>query len=305
MKEGRPSFTAELTAVARAAESMKPENERVCYDPLAKHFLGTTFSIVAKSQFLTMIALWVVERVIPGLEGDVIGRVRYIDDHLKSCIDEGLEQLVILGAGFDSRPYRFGELNGRVKVFEIDHPATQKVKKEKIKKVFGSLPNHVVYIPMDFNKEKLEHKLFEAGYDKGLKTFFIWEGVTMYLTSEAVDEILAFVAKNSGEGSSIVFDYIYKSFLDETSGLEGVGRIEKIRKAYELLDEPITDERFTFGIPEGAITEFLSKRGFYQIKEVTCEYLKSTYFQGVNGKRNVLCLCGFVRASVDHTNPLC
>ncbi len=304
MKEKKPSFTAELTTAARAAESMKPAAERVCYDPLARHFLGTTFSIVIKSRLLTKIALWCVEQAAPGLAGDVIGRVRYIDDHLEKCINDGLEQLVILGAGFDSRAYRFEELNGKVKVFEIDHPATQKVKKDKIKKIFGSLPDHVVYIPIDFNKEKLEEKLFESGYDRNRKTFFIWEGVTMYLTAEAVDEILAFVAKNSGEGSSIIFDYVFKSFLDEPSRWEGVGRIDKVRKAYELIDEPITDERFIFGIPDGAITEFLTRRGFHRVEEVTGEYLKSTYFQDANRNRNVLCLCGFVVATVDHTSLL-
>ena len=113
---------------------------------------------------------------------------------------------------------------------------------------------------MDFNKDKLEKKLFDAGYDRNLKTFFIWEGVTMYLTTEAVDDILAFVAKNSGPGSSIIFDYIFKSFLDETIEFEGVHRIERVWKAYERLDKPITDERFTFGIPEGTIREFLSRR---------------------------------------------
>jgi methyltransferase (TIGR00027 family) len=303
MKEKKPSLTAELTTVVRVAESMKPANERVCYDPLAKRFLGTTFSIVTKSQLLTRIAVWCVERVAPGLVGDVIGRVRYIDDYLETCTNDGLEQLVILGAGFDSRPYRFEELNGKVKVFEIDHPATQKVKKDKIKKIFGSLPDHVVYIPIDFNKEKLEERLFEKGYDRKLKTLFIWEGVTMYLTAEAVDETLAFVAKNSGEGSSIIFDYIFKSFLDDPSQWEGVGRIDTVRKAYELIDEPITDERFIFGIPDGAITEFLSQRGFHRIEEVTGEYLKNTYFQGANSNRNVLCVCGFVVATVDHTSP--
>ena len=212
--------------------------------------------------------------------------------------------MVILGAGFDSRLYRFPEINGRVKVFEVDHPATQKVKIAKVKKIFGSLPKHVVYIPMDFNKDKLEKKLFDAGYDRNLKTFFIWEGVTMYLTTEAVDDILVFVAKNSGPGSSIIFDYIFKSFLDETIEFEGVHRIERVWKAYERLDKPITDERFTFGIPEGTIREFLSRRGFHQIEEVTGEYLKSAYFQGVNSKRNVLRLCGFVHAAVDRRNQL-
>jgi methyltransferase (TIGR00027 family) len=178
-------------------------------------------------------------------------------------------------------------------VFELDHPATQKVKKEKIKNIFGSLPDHVIYIPIDFDREKQDKRLFESGYDKNLKTLFIWEGVTMYLTAEAVDETLSFVAKNSGEGSSIIFNYIFQSVVDGTNKRE---EAKKIRKSYEK-----RGEHLSFGIEEGTIDDFLSKRGFCQIENVTGEYFKSAYFKGRNQNRNVCCLCGFVHAKV---NPL-
>jgi methyltransferase (TIGR00027 family) len=248
------------------------------------------------------IALWVVERVVPGLAGDVIGRVRYIDDCLKACIKEGLEQLVILGAGYDSRAYRFNELKNGIKIFELDHPATQKVKVDKVKKILGSLPPHVVYIPIDFNKDNLEDKLFEKGYDKNLKTFFIWEGVTMYLSDEAIDETLTFVARNSKQGSSIIFDYVFKSFLDETMKMKGIEQIELVKRAYERIDALYTGEHFTFGIPEGTVVGFLSRRGFHQVKEVTGQYLKETYFKGANSDRKVLYVCGFVHATVAPPN---
>lgn len=301
MKKGRPSITAEGVAALRAAEAKKTEQERVCYDPFAEDFLSIKFRFLKYWPFRP-IALWVVERIIPGLAGDVIGRVRYIDDCLKAGINDGLEQLVILGAGYDSRAYRFNELKNGIKVFELDHPATQKVKVGKVKKILGSLPPHVVYIPIDFNKDNLENKLLEKGYDKNLKTFFIWEGVTMYLSDEAIDETLTFVACNSKQGSSIIFDYVFKSFLDETMKMEGIQQIEMVRRAYERLDAPLTDERFTFGIPEGTVVEFLSRRGFHQVKEVTGEYLKETYFKGANSGRKVLYVCGFVHATVAPPN---
>jgi methyltransferase (TIGR00027 family) len=297
VKQGIPSITAEAVTALRAAESLRPENERVCYDPLAREFVGTRFRLLVNSGFLRMVALWVVERLVPGLVGDIIGRVRYIDDYLRECITDGIDQLVILGAGYDSRAYRFDGLDGRVKVFEVDHPATQKVKMAKVKKIFGSLPGNVTYASIDFEREKLD-RLFESGYDRNLKTCFIWEGVTMYLTPQAVDDTLTFVANNSGEGSSIIFDYLFKSFVDGTSEMEGVQRIEAVRKAYELLDEPLTDEPFTFGIEEGNIGEFLSQKGFWQIEEVTGEYLENAYFRGVGHNRRVLRLCGFVHATV-------
>jgi methyltransferase (TIGR00027 family) len=136
--------------------------------------------------------------------------------------------LVILGAGYDTRAYRFDKLKEEVKVFEVDHPATQKVKIEKVSKALGSLPGHVVYVSVDFEKERLDKKLSESGYNKSLKTLFIWEGVTMYLTAEAVDETLAFVAGNSGKGSSIIFNYIFRSVLDGTCELEYAPKVARL-----------------------------------------------------------------------------
>ena len=126
MKKGRPSATAEGNAALRAAELLRPLDERVCYDPFAKDFLGIRFGIVVRSRLLTKIALWYAEQIIPGAADSLVVRTRYIDDYLEKCIDDGIEQLVILGAGYDSRAYRFKRLRGKVKVFEVDHPATQK-----------------------------------------------------------------------------------------------------------------------------------------------------------------------------------
>ena len=290
MKEGKASRTAEGMAGFKAAESMKPEEERVYYDPLAKHFLGRLYGNIAKSRLLTKIALSYYERMYPGGYGYIITRTKYVDDYLKTCIDDGIEQLVIMGAGYDSRAYVFEGLKGRVKVFEVDHPATQKRKIEKLKEMLGSLPTHVVFVPVDFNTEKLDKKLLESGYDKSLKTLFIWEGVTMYLTAEAVDETLAFVAANSGAGSSIIFNYMDKSFANGTSGQK---EAKRLRKTAQRTGEPLT-----FGIEAGAIEEYLSSRGFCQVVNVTGDYLRNTYFKGKNQNRTVSNLVPIVHAKV-------
>jgi len=284
MKEGKPSWTAELGAALRAAEWLAPEDERVCHDPFAKDFLGPIFGTIAKSRLLTRIAVWFSERIAPGMVGYIAGRVRYIDDYLEGCIDDGIEQLVILGAGYDSRAYRVDILKGKVKVFEVDHPATQTVKMEKVKKIFGSLPHHVVYVPIDFENQKLDERLFESGYDKNLKTLFIWEGVTYYITPEAVDTTLAFVAKNSGEGSSIIFDYVFQSVLDGTCG---VAEVNRGRKAYERIGTPLTSEHPRFGVEEGTIEGFLSERGFYQVENVTGDHFESAYSKGATQNKKL------------------
>jgi methyltransferase (TIGR00027 family) len=291
MKEGKPSWTAEQVAICRAMESTKPEHERVCYDPLAQIFINDKFKIRGRISPLVKIVYWyLAERRFPGAASEAILRTRYIDDYVNECIRSGIEQLVILGAGFDSRAYRFNELKGKVKVLEVDHPATQRLKIERLKKVFMSPPDHVVYVPIDFSKEKLEKRLYESGYDENLRTLFIWEGVVAYLTAEAVDETLAFVAKNLGEGSSIIFGYIFKSVVDGTCELE---EAKKVREYNARGGEP-----FTFGIEEGTIDEFLSSRGFYQVENVTQEELKKAYFKGKNERRKVTPLGALVHATV-------
>jgi methyltransferase (TIGR00027 family) len=279
MKEGKPSFTAEGTVAMRYAESLAPESERRCHDPLAKDFLPAKFRIIGKSRLVAKIALWSVERLIPGMIGYIVGRTQYIDDYLKARIDDGIEQLVIMGAGYDSRAYRFDELKGRVRVFEVDFPATQRVKKEKVRKIFGSLLDHVVYVSVDFDEKKLGEGLFESGFDKNLKTLFIWEGVTPYITAEGMDETLDFVAGNSGEGSSIIFDYLFQSSIDGTFQRKEVHRI---RRVWELIARPITSESFCYGIPDGTIEDFLTRRGFSQVVDTSGEYFDSAYFKGPN-----------------------
>jgi methyltransferase (TIGR00027 family) len=229
MREEKPNVGAEQVAAIRAAWSKRPEDERVCYDPLARHFLGPELASIIDDPNLTEAAAAAVEESTPGAIGCVGARTRYIDDYLKTCIGGGIEQLVIMGAGYDTRPYRFPELEGKVRVFELDQPATQKAKIEKIKMIFGSTPDHVVYVPIDFEREHMPEKLRASGFARNLKTLFIWEGVTMYITAEAVDATLAFVARNSGESSSIVFNYIFQSVVDGTCRTPDA---EKMRQSY-------------------------------------------------------------------------
>ena len=291
MKDGKASYTAEVVAGYRAAESSKPEAERACYDPFASHFLRAAYRAVGKSRLVTKAFLWYrVERKYPGSIGEVVGRTRHIDDHLKACIADGIQQLVVLGAGYDSRAYRFGELRGKVKVFEVDHPATQRVKMDKVKTILGRLPEHVVYVPVDFDKQKLGQRLFECGYNRNLKTLFIWEGVTMYITAEAVDETLAFVASHSGEGSSIIFNYAYKSALDGSS--------KWVEAAASLKELARIGEPFVFGIEEGRIEEFLSQRGFHQVANANSDYFEKAYLQRSNTKMRSCKFLATVSATV-------
>jgi methyltransferase (TIGR00027 family) len=295
MKEGRASFSAEVMALYRAAESARPEADRLYFDPLAKHFLHTPLRLLTRSRLMTDWAIWFfAERQAPGSVGIVLARSRYIDDCLRDCLAEGIEQLVILGAGYDSRAYRFEALKDAVKVFEVDHPATQNAKIRRLTSLLGSLPNHVRFVPVDFAREDTACRLFERGYGRTARTMFIWEGVSYYLSPEAVDRVLAFVAGNSAEGSSMVFDYFVRISADKAaeSGIS-LKKLDQIAQSARRQGEPVI-----FRLQTESVGEFLSSRGFQLKANVTALDLKKLYFLGANRRRKVSPHLAIVHATV-------
>jgi methyltransferase (TIGR00027 family) len=286
MRKNQSSLTAAGIAIARGVESEKPEDERICYDPYARRFVpGWLYSMMAffiRSGY----AGWRG----PGVGEFLIARDRYIDDLLQDFLNNEVRQVVILGAGYDSRAYRFEKLKEQTKVFEVDHPATQADKKEKVRKIFGTIPTHVTFVPIDFNSQSLESRLPESGYDPKLITLFIWQGVTMYLTSEAVENTLIFVSKHSPTGSAIVFDYVYRKVLE---GVQKQNEISNMRR-YRFM----TGEGMSFGVEEGEIEEFLISRGFQKVRDMKPSGLKQTYFTGKNAGRKIATGYGIVVAEV-------
>ncbi len=230
------------------------------------------------------------ERLYPGIYNSSLAKVRYFDDFVRTSADKGLEQLVILGAGYDTKAYRFEKLKENVKVYEVDHPDTQSAKMEKIKQIFGSLPGHVVYVPVDFVTEDLGERLMQQGYNKSQKTLFVMEGLTCYIPSKTVDGILSFIVKNSAKGSAVIFDYFPESLVNGTCALEVGKNLRNFVEQY--------NESFQFGIKEGTVETFLTQRGFSQIKNVTGEDLKRAYFHGRNENMKVCGLLSVVHAVI-------
>jgi methyltransferase (TIGR00027 family) len=286
MRRNQTSLTAAGIAIARAIESEKPVEERVCFDPYARRFApGWLYSITA-----LFVKIGYAEWRGPGVVGFIVARDRYIDDVLQDSLKDGLQQLVILGAGLDSRAYRLDGLKDGVKVFEVDHLATLSEKLARVQAIFGRIPAHVVYVPVDFNTQTLEERLPESGYDPKLKTLFIWQGVTMYLTAEAVDDTLRFVMQHSAPGSAIVFDYIYRLVLD---GVQKHGEINNMRR-YRFM----TGEGLTFGIEEGTVESFLKARGFRKARDMDANGLRQAYFVGKKAGRKIASGYGIVVAEV-------
>jgi methyltransferase (TIGR00027 family) len=200
--------TAHLTAWIRALgrqAAQVPANG----DFLAERFLLPHQRWLSRLPNLTRQLL---ERSLPGAFGYFNARTCYFDDVLLQEADAGLDQLVLLGAGFDSRPIRFAEQLAGTRVFEVDMPQVLRTRAERLAGVAAHPAS--VAVPIDFENDDLGAALSAKGYRPSARTLFLWEGVTYYLPPSAVEGVLASVASQTQGGSSIVFDYVTQAFFE-------------------------------------------------------------------------------------------
>jgi methyltransferase (TIGR00027 family) len=187
-------------------------------------------------------------------------RTRFIDEALERAIGGGATQVVILGAGLDTHAYRCQELLAHARVFEVDRPATQALKKQRVNDVLGGPPANLRYVPIDFQHEDLADVLSRHGYDPAQPTFFILEGVTMYLPEEAVRGTFRFVAAHP-PGSGIVFDFVYRAMIDMLARIDVAALPEAQRPYVERFLNLIRDEPWVYGLPAGGEREYLHELG--------------------------------------------
>lgn len=210
MPASRPSRTAEWVALVRAAEQWREPALRVVDDPFAGRFLELARSPVVRggaSGPVARAAAAAMRLPLVGLAQFTLVRHRVLDDLLLAEAREGATQAVILGAGYDARAYRFPpEKGGPARFFEIDHPTLSERKRAIVASVLGAPPAHVRYVSVDFLKEKLAERLLAEGFDRGVRTVFLWEGVTMYLTRDAVLATLRAIRELAPAGSAVAFD---------------------------------------------------------------------------------------------------
>ncbi len=282
--------TAARMNFARAWDNCHPPDARVCEDTVALNLVKPSLRFFAKTGigraiFRKMIYPWQI-----GVMAYCALRTRLIDERLHRALEEGLSQVVILGAGYDTRPYRFEAFKSRTKAFEVDQPSIQADKRDKLENAFGRIPDHVTYVPVDFEKDDLAECLRLNGYDANCRTFFIWEGVTFYLDPEAVDQTLGFVASNSAPGSSIIFDYVSP---DVVHGTSSAPIVSEMLDCLRQLGEP-----YKFGTEPATINSFLSQRGFTEVEDHSTQDLIDRYHRPANEKRPVVDLYHIVYAVV-------
>jgi len=278
MEPDRASRTAGYMAFYRALETARGDMGRIS-DPLAIHFLDSALARAARLSRvppLGHLARWLSDLRAPGARTSGIARTWLIDDWLCEVLHHGIDQFVILGAGFDSRAYRLSCVRSIV-VFEVDHPATLTVKRERLVRALSQVPTNVRLVAINFNSEDLRNALVNAGFDENRPAVFLWEGVTNYLDAEAVDSVLRLVAACVGR-TRLIFTYVHRGAVDGSVVFEGAAQH---RRNMERLGEP-----WTFGLFPEELSAFLRARGLRLEKDLGArDYRRECYGESAEGMK--------------------
>jgi methyltransferase (TIGR00027 family) len=273
VEPGEVSWTAQKVCLSRAVAAMHPDPKLRNPDYLAEKFVFIPYSM--RKDYKA--ALRTMKIHASGSYFYVNARTHYIDALLMQMVEAGVKQVVILGAGFDSRGYRFRHVYPKLHFFEVDLPATIEWKKKKVIKIFGRLPEAVVYAPIDFNTQTLQDALYPLGYDPRQKTFFIWEGVTMYITEDACRGTLTFIKNNSAAGSTVVYDYILRPVIE--GHYKGFYGAERIAATVATHGEP-----YICGWTDHEAEEMIQQTGLEMVSNVDTDFLTKRYLIGSDGR---------------------
>ena len=250
VEPGLPSKTAVYVAAARALGSKDPDPQVRNPDYLAIKFLGPRERAVLPELPLDALNLdfaGAMNRLGAQLPvGVMTYRTTRFDAALLDALQNGATQVVVLGAGFDSRAYRFQPQLSDVRVMEVDYGPTQAYKKKRLGEILDAIPSNVSFVAMDFTKDDLLEQLRNAGYSERQNTFFLWEGVTYYLPESVVKDTLHFVRDHSASGSRIAFDYFGATNPGINNPLHG----------YARWGEPLL-----FGFPNDRAREYVQHEG--------------------------------------------
>jgi methyltransferase (TIGR00027 family) len=278
MEEGQPSLTAIGSAMMRAAHLLMDDDPKILRDELAVGLSGYE----SETALRAALEAWseeVAQRFTPdfarfelsSLRAIMAVRNRYAEDELKNALQHGVTQYVLLGAGLDSFAYRRRDLSDVLRVFEVDHPATQQWKRARLRELNVTLPDNLTFVPIDFEKQTLREALRAGGYRAEEPAFFSWLGVTEYLTQDATLGTLQEIALLA-PGSEIVFQYsVPEEQLDGAERQYLAWRKERNRKRREPW--------IGFFDPIQIVTH-VQNLGFTEVTELSPEEINSRYFTG-------------------------
>jgi methyltransferase (TIGR00027 family) len=259
MQTGQPSRTALGAARLRAAHQVL-DKASILSDPLAARILGDDIEISldhAKAHTSG-----------PRMRWFIASRSRIAEDALNIAVDAGTTQLVVLGAGLDTLAYRT-PLAGRLRIFEVDHPATQKRKRDMLAAAAIAVPDTLSYVPVDFEREQLSERLDAAGFKSAERSFFSWLGVVPYLTEAAIFSTLGFIAGLPG-GAEVVFDYVNPAASVHADG----------RAAHQALAARVASvgERFQGYLDTAVLCAKMREAGFRHVDDIGPAELAARFF---------------------------
>jgi len=259
--EREASQTALGVAALRATHRLVDQEPWLLDDPIAIRLLepGAASRLPASERIQHPLAR--------GLRSHVLLRSRYAEDRLEEAVATGVRQCVLLGAGFDTFAYRQPAWASALRIFEVDHPASQAAKRDRVRAAGLETPPNLVHAPIDFESVSLEAGLRSAGFDAGKPAFFSWLGVTMYLTRPAIDAVLRFV------GSLPVDSRMVLTFAQPET--------EEDRGAASLADLAASagEPWFTRFTPE-ELKDTLRRAGFSAVHILSPEEASARYYQG-------------------------
>lgn len=262
MKPNEPSRTALLIARQRAAHQVL-DHGSILYDPFAMKILGEDTNDVL--QFANAHPLASIGRLFTA------ARSRIAEDALSGAVERGMRQIVVLGAGLDTFALRSPHGARQIRVYEVDHPATQAWKRQRLVEAQLALPPWLIFVPVDFERDDLGEKLAGAGFQQNSPAFFTWLGVVPYLTENAVGTTLDYIS--SIQNSEVVFDYMEppQTFPEEMR--------ELITKRTEQLKR--TGERWVSRFEPAGIAAILRSRGFRDIEDINFQEITSRFGHAV------------------------
>lgn len=270
------SKTAQYVALYRALETVERGREPLFHDPFAVTFLPRRYraaiTMAARLPGAHAALSRYADRRAPGARTSAIARTRFIDEAVRRAVVSGVEQCVLLGAGFDCRFHRLQEL-APATVFEVDRPETQARKRALLERTRGPVRHDVHYVPVNFLHDDMWACLSRAGFDEKRSTFYVWEGVTNYLTEDAVANVLRRVGAAK---STVVFTYVHAGLLDGTVAFDGG---ETILGNVRKLAEP-----WTFGLRPEDVASFLARFGLKLVEDLGADDYRARYLPPARGE---------------------
>jgi methyltransferase (TIGR00027 family) len=264
MMPNEPSRTALMIARQRAAHQVL-DHGSILFDPYARKILLEDEKDVL--QFANGHPLASIGRLVTA------ARSRIAEDALSRAVERGVRQIVILGAGLDTFALRNPHGARQIRIYEVDHPATQAWKRQRLAEAQIALPPWLVFVPVDFERDDVGEKLAAAGFQQNSPAFFTWLGVVPYLTQDAIGSTLDYMA--SIQNSEVVFDYMEppQAFPEEMR--------ELVAKRAEQLEK--MNERWASSFEPAGIAAILGSHGFSDIEDINFQEIKSRFGRAVQG----------------------